>query len=289
MNSLSARFVGIYPTSAEDRTRAAVAHFRDNVRVQRVRTTYVIEIGFTSRDAAKAVKIANAVADAYILDQTQSKQYTTRRAIAWLQERMAELRDQAINADKAVQDFRTKNNLVEFGLVSPSQLNEATEQLVKAREQTAETKRRLDRIREIMNSPVPDASMTTWLQNDVINRLRQQYVDTSRREAEYVVRLGPEHQAVQTARKELRQIERSAAEELRRIADVFKADYEAAQARERAAEERLNQGTAQNAGNRQEQGTLQVLESTARTYRALIRHLPPALSRSDHSAKLPKY
>jgi succinoglycan biosynthesis transport protein ExoP len=111
--------------------------------------------------------------------------------------------------------------------------------------------------------------MTSWLQNDIINKLRQQYVDTARREADYVVRLGPEHQAVVTARKELRQIERAAAEELRRIDDSWKGDYDIAQARLRAAEAQLKAGTEQNAGNRQEQGALQVLESAARTYQGL--------------------
>ena len=41
---------------------------------------------------------------------------------------------------------------------------------------------------------LPDASMTDWLNNDIINRLRQQYTDAKRQVAAYAARLGPGHQ-----------------------------------------------------------------------------------------------
>lgn len=149
------------------------------------------------------------------------------------------------------------------------QLGDLAGQLSKAREQTADARARLDRINEIIASRVPDASMTAWLQNDVITRLRQQYVDASRREADFAVRLGSEHQAVVNARKELRQIERAAADELRRVAEGFKNDYEIAQSRERAVAMRLDEQKKLNEGTRQEQGALHMLESAARAYQSL--------------------
>jgi succinoglycan biosynthesis transport protein ExoP len=257
--------------SQEQLTRAAIGYLRSNLQIRRIGMTYVIEIGFNSLDAGKAARIANAVGEAYILDQTQSKQYTTKRATDWLQQRMTELRQQAVAADREVQDFRTKNNMIKIGGTSmdEQQLGDLSSQLSKAREQTGEAKAKLDRINQIIAARVPDASMTAWLQNEVISRLRLQYVDVSRREADLSVRLGPEHQAVVNARKEKLDIERSASQELRRIAEGFKSEYEIAQARERAIAARLTQQTRETQQTRQENGALQVLESSAKAYQAL--------------------
>jgi succinoglycan biosynthesis transport protein ExoP len=263
--------------SHEESIRSAVAHLRKNLTIQRVRLTYVIEIGFTSRDPIKAVQTANAVAEAYIADQTSTKQFTTKRATAWLQERMLELREQAVASDRAAQDFRTKNNMLRVGgtSIDEQQLAHLSTQRTAAREQTAEARARLERLSEMMASRLPDAilsssgQLSSAGQNEVMNRLRQQYVDASRREADFSVRLGPDHLAVVNVRKEMKQIEQAAANELKRVAEAYKNDFRMAQAREEAAEARLREQTRVDAETRQEQGALQVLESTAKAYQTL--------------------
>jgi succinoglycan biosynthesis transport protein ExoP len=257
--------------SQEQLIRRAVAHLRSNLQVQRVRLTYVIEIGFQSLDPGKAAHIANAVAEAYILDQTQSKQSTTKRAAEWLQGRMMELREHALEADKAVQDYKTKNNIIQSGgkTLDEQELGELSTQLVQARSQTADATARLERIRQTIASGVPDAAMTASLQNDVINRIRQQYVDVSRREADYAARFGKQHQAVVNLRKEMQQLQQSARDELHRIEEGIKNDLQISQAREQAAEARLKEMTEQDADTRQALGTLQVLQSSAQAYRTL--------------------
>jgi succinoglycan biosynthesis transport protein ExoP len=257
--------------SQEQLIRSAVAHLRGNLQVQRVRLTYVIEIGFHSLDPAKAAAIANAVAEAYILDQTQSKSRTTQRAADWLQQRMMELREHALAADRRVQDYKTEHNIIRAGgsSLDEQQLTALSTQLVEARSQTAEARARLARLKETIASGVPDAAMTAWLQNEVINRLRQQYVDAARREADLSARVGREHQAVVNLRKEMGQIQQSAAGELRRIEEGIKNDLEIAQKREEAVQGRLKQLTEQNAETRQMLGTLNVLESSAQAYRTL--------------------
>lgn len=258
--------------SAEERTRAALRAFRANLQIQRVRTTFVVEVGFTSLDAVKAGKIANAVADAYILDATQSKQYTTRRAMNWLQERIGELREQALTADRAVEAFKNTNNLARVGNVNltEQQFEEVNRQLTQARAVQTDAKLRLERLRGIISSKIPDAVMAAWLQNDIVNRLRQSYVEVSRREAEFSVRLGPDHQATVSARKEMRQIEQSAGLELNRLAMSWQDDVTAADARVANLEQQLTQETQQNSTAREQQGALVLLQTTAKNYHALF-------------------
>ena len=64
-------------------TRRAIGSFQSRLVIKRVGITYVIQIGFRSFDPERAAEIANAVADAYIVDQLEAKYQATRRASAW--------------------------------------------------------------------------------------------------------------------------------------------------------------------------------------------------------------
>ena len=86
----------------------AISTFKSRLSIKRVGLSYVIHIGFRSYDPERAAQIANAVADAYIVDQLEAKYQATRRASAWLQDRIKELRDQVSNAERAVVEFKAK-------------------------------------------------------------------------------------------------------------------------------------------------------------------------------------
>src|SRR5262245_42826312 len=91
---------------SEDKLMArALKQFSVNLTIERVGRSYAITISFTSLDRAKAARIANAVGEAYILDQLQSKSMTAKQAAAWLQERIPKLRQQAIDADRLALEF----------------------------------------------------------------------------------------------------------------------------------------------------------------------------------------
>lgn len=257
--------------SREELSLRALKKLRKDLVVQRVNRTYVLEISFTSLDRAKAGRIANAVSEAYILDQLDAKFKATKRASTWLQERIEELRDEATNSDRAVQDFRVQNQLVETNgrTVTDQQLGEINSQLIAARAATSEAKARLDRISEInlegaLNATVPDA-----LRNDVISRLRQQWVDASKREAEFSARYGRDHEAVVRLRKEMVQIQRLTADELRRIAETYRSEWEIARSREQALQASLTEVMKRVAESKQAQVALRVLESSAQSYRRL--------------------
>ena len=131
------------------RKRIAIKILRDNLTVRRIGLTYVLEISYRSPDPAKAAQIANAFADAYINDQLNTKYQAARRASIWLQERIAELRNQSNVAARSVQDYKEKNNIVDtgnHGLLSDLQVQETNTQMIAAQAATAEAKARLDRI-----------------------------------------------------------------------------------------------------------------------------------------------
>jgi succinoglycan biosynthesis transport protein ExoP len=254
--------------------------FERGLQARRIGLTYVIEIGFLSLSPDRAAQIANATADAYINDQLEAKYQVARRASTWLQERIQELRQQASTAERAALDFKKANNIVDTGgrLIGEQQLAELNSQIVLARAGTAEARARLNRISEITKNDIsdidnvlrsPDPAVADALKNDVITKLRSEFLELANREAVYSARLGHDHLLVVNLRNQMFEIRRSILNELKRIAETFKSDYEIALAREQSIERSLAEAVMQNQATNQAQVSLKDLDSNAQTYRAL--------------------
>jgi succinoglycan biosynthesis transport protein ExoP len=185
------------PASKDKIERNAVETIQRNLKVERVLTTYVLSVSFRSTNPNKAAVIANAVSDAYIVGALEAKYQSTKRAGEWLQQRSAELREQATASDRAVQTFKAQNNIVgtSRGLMSEQQLADANSQLVTARASTAEAKARLDRIEALLDKDLVQPTVTDALNNTVITRLRAQYLDLAAQYADWSNRYGKTHQA----------------------------------------------------------------------------------------------
>jgi succinoglycan biosynthesis transport protein ExoP len=261
-----------------ERSRSALANFKSRLNVKRVGQTYVINIGFSSFHPDRAAQVASAVAETYILDQLEAKYQSSRRAAVWLQDRLKELRQQASAAERAVVDYNAKNNIVDTGgrLMNEQQLAELNSALIQARAHTSEAKARLERVSQVLQEDVPDerfagatATVADSLHNEVITRLRQHYLDLSAREADFSARLGRNHLAVVYLRSQMREIRNSILDELKRIAETYKSDYEIAKARQESIQKNLDQIVSDSTTTNKEQIVGRELESTATSYRAL--------------------
>lgn len=259
------------PPSDEKQEQIARAAFARNLTVKRVGLTYVIEVGYTSLSAEKAARIANAIGDAYLVGELDAKYKTTLRASKWLSERMNLLREEATAAETAVQTFKQQNNIVDTnrGSITDQQLVDANTQLASARSVTADAKARLERIQNIANGELPDATVAEALKNEVINRLRAQILDLTAREADWSARYGANHQAAANLRNQIRELKRSVADETSRIAQGLKSDYVQALDRERTLQANLDALVTRSTVNAQAGIKLRDLESTATSYRNL--------------------
>jgi len=266
------------PVSEDALARRALGRFMGHRDIKRVARTYVLDLSYTSLSPGKAAAVANAIGEAYILDQLESKFQATRRASSWLQDRVAELRVQAIAADRAVLEFKEQKNIVSMGggigetsgrLLSEQQMVDLNAQLANARASVAESKARLDRIQEVMKQDVPDAAVADSLHSAIIGTLRDKYLDYERRRAIYAERYGQNHLAVVNLRTQMVQLQRSMLDELGRLAESYKSDYEIAKAREISLEKSLSQSiTGAQLTNRDRLG-LQEIESRAKVYHAI--------------------
>ena len=85
---------------------AVITAFQDRLSANRVGMSSILEISFNSSNAERAAEIANAVAKAYITEQLNAKFEANRSATSWLQDRLRDLGDQALNAERAVNQIQ---------------------------------------------------------------------------------------------------------------------------------------------------------------------------------------
>ena len=127
----------------------AIDKVRKATQVRRVGLTYAIEITFSSPDAVKAAKIANALAQAYLTEQLEAQFEAARRAADWLSERLVGLRETVEQSSRAVARYKHEHQMLETtsGGIEKEQLSELSVQLVQARMSTMEKKARYDQFR----------------------------------------------------------------------------------------------------------------------------------------------
>ncbi|MGJ5206494.1 polysaccharide biosynthesis tyrosine autokinase [Bradyrhizobium sp. HKCCYLR20261] len=258
-----------------DRLRRTTESFANRLTVRRVGLTYIIEIGFRSLSPDRAAQIANAVADAYVVDQLDAKYKATKRATSWLQDRIKELREQASAAERTVVNFKAQNNIVESGgrLMNEQQLAELNSQLVVAKTQVSEAKARLDRIEAVLLADNPestvDGTVADTLNSQVVSKLRSQYLDLATREADWSARYGRNHLAAVNLRNQMAGIRSSIMDELRRLAESYKSDLEIATQRAASTEKQVEQAVSASRVTNEAQVALRDLESKSQSYRAL--------------------
>src|SRR5262249_27742232 len=159
-------------------------------------------------DANKAANIANALADTYIASTEEAKLNSTKILSQWLQDRLQDLKVQAIDADRALQDYKVANNLLNSGkgALNAEQLGNLNTQLANARIAMAEAKARLERIQQAgdavvtttetdiaVNQAARASTLSYALNNSDLVRLRVQYRTLAAKTSEIESHVGPQH------------------------------------------------------------------------------------------------
>ena len=233
------------PASAPPQ-RSALQQMQDRARlVDRVSNafdvrvtpqSYVLTVTARSRDPRKAALLANTLARLYIDEQVVMKNAAALGANRWLEQRVGELRDAAIAADKAAEMYRAENGLVgESGAtIDVQQLTELNSQLIIARTDRSTKAARVSELRRLVTSGEGMDTSSAALDSPLIQRLREQETTVLRKLSELRSTYGPLHPKIRTAQSELTDLRDKIASEIRKIAAAATNDLTAASMRERA-------------------------------------------------------
>ena len=260
------------PRSRSETIQRAVQKFQGQLSVTRIGLSYVILIQFVSQDPAISAAVANKVASTYIAEQLRSKLEMAEHAGKWLEGRIVELRDQATKSDRAVQTFKAEKNIINAGdqLMTDQQVQELSKQRILAEANVAEARARYERIKAVNASPSKTgAAVTDALDNALIIRLQERYIDLVRQQSDLAARYGSTHRTVAALGREIDQNWEDMSTELRRLEETYKSDYEIASTRLEQLQAGLDKLVGTSAKSLQDQVDLRELQSTSNSYSSL--------------------
>jgi succinoglycan biosynthesis transport protein ExoP len=213
---------------------AALNELQKHVQVKRSERTYVVDVSVTSEDPAKAARIANAIAQTYLTEQTEVRSNAARQISQALTGRLKELQTHVRDAEQKVEAYKASHNIVGANgeLVNEQQLTSLNAQLSGARARTSEAKARLDQVESVLHSKTPIGAFPEAVQSQTISMLRSQYAEIMRRDAEQKSSLGERHPAVIEIEAQGARLQKLIEDEVNRIAASDRAEYERAKADE---------------------------------------------------------
>lgn len=226
-----------------DGTLYALAALDKAVAVRRGERTFVIDISVTSRDAAKAARIANALAAAYLEDQAAVRSEAANRATEALTSRLEELRNRLRNAEEKAEKYKEANNIVGAGgkTIGEEQLALNNAQLVALRTRVTEAKAKYDQTRTASASGIEAGAIPEAVASNTMTALRAQLGAALSKEADLLASLGARHPALTSAQAQVRDARRQIADELSRINRAAKAEYDRAVEAEKQIAQRVEQ------------------------------------------------
>jgi len=256
--------------SPEDAARArSVEILQKRMKVTRQGTTFLVDIAVSSESPQKAATIANAVADAYFEEQVRAKNDATRIAATWLNGQIDELKSRVVASEKAVEDYRSSNNLmVSQGVtLNDQQITDLNSKLIAARAQTAEARAKYEQVQDIAKSGGDPGGINAAISSEMITKLRTQYADIAKNEADLSSKYGARHPLVANVRAQRRDTQKLINEEIRRILESTKHDYDVARSRETSLQQSLDQLQGVSTSSGQAQVRLRELQREAEANR----------------------
>jgi succinoglycan biosynthesis transport protein ExoP len=272
LKSLLALFgIGRDPFSLTPEERVLEAYY-DRFTAYAVDKSRVIVVEFQSLDPELAARVANSIAEGYLVLQQDARQQQAKSAAQWLSGEIESLRKKVAEAESRVEDFRSKSSLfvgTNNTTLSNQQMGEINTQLNNARalKSDAESKARL--IKEMLQSGKP-IEASEVLNSELVRRLSEQRVTLRAQLAEQSSTLLDGHPRIKELKAQLADLDRQLREEAGKVSRSLDNDARIAGGRVEGLITSLDQLKKQASSNNGQDVQLRALEREAKAQRDLL-------------------
>lgn len=260
--------------------------FEDKLKITNDGHSRIITIAFQSENPVTAARVANTLADNYIVARLDAKFEATRRANIWLADRLNSLRQEVQVSEDAVEKYRNDNGLlrtqgpVQVGqsmTLTTQQMAQVSAESITAHTKYLESQSRLAQIQRSgitrgkgnVDVAIQDDNLIEVLQSPVIQALRGQEADAQRRAADLSAQYGDKYPKVINVRAEITEIRAKIQTEVARVIDALRNEVATQQAREQSLNQMLSKMKSDAARNDIAEVQLRDLERQAQANRTL--------------------
>ena len=257
--------------ASDPRRQAAISAVAGRLSVTLVGRTFVILITVESPDGVMSARIANAVAEAYLADQIDTKNEANRKATEWLEQRLAELRRNLQVAEEAVATYRRDKGLAGSpeGSISTQTVSELNARYTSARGRRIEKEARLVALSKASLNPGELANIPEVSGNTSLAALRIQDVELTRKAAELASQLGDSHPKMLQISNQLAAVRARFNIETQRITLAVRAELDAATSEEEELKDLVDKASVVAGTASQYEAEQKQLEREAQSNRAL--------------------
>lgn len=213
------------PVSAEqqqlrDRERL-VAAFVERLSIEPVRKTQLVNIVYEANDPQLAADVANAIGEAYIDSQLSAKMGITQKANDWLGGRLGELRLQLDASEKALQDFRLREGLIDVAGVrslGSQELERLGQEITTMRSKKAQIDGFVRAVRQFGAEDMSRLeSLPEITAHPGVQQVKAAVISAERKVSELSKIYGPKHPKLISARSELSTIQKNLHEQIQKL------------------------------------------------------------------------
>jgi len=263
--------IGRDPFSMTPEERVLDAYY-DRLTAYAVDKSRVMVVEFQSRDPELAARVANSIADGYLVLQQGARQEQARSAGQWLSGEIENLRKKVAEAESRVEDFRSKSSLfigTNNTSLSNQQMGELNTQLNNARALKSDAENKAKLIREMLQTGKP-IEASEILNSELIRRLAEQRVTLRAQLAEQSSTLLDGHPRIKELKAQLGDLDRQLREEASKLSRSLDNDARIAGGRVDSLIASLDQLKRQASSNNGQDVQLRALEREAKAQRDLL-------------------
>ncbi len=237
--------VGSSAKSAPDEAAIAASVTREvqgKLQIEPVRNSQLIRVSFEAHDPELAALVANAFADTFIENDLEARYQMTQKASDWLGERLRGLRQKVEAAERALQQYREKEHIVDAKGLALSGAGKQFEELTKA--EIDARQRRMDaeiRYNQIKASRGNYETVPAIINNPTVSKMRDAEAEAEKRLAELGNRYGKEHPRMVSAEAELKGARENVRRAIETVVASITKEYEIVRANEVATGKQLAQ------------------------------------------------
>ena len=263
--------IGRDPFSMTPEERVLDAYY-DRLQAFAVDKSRVIVVEFQSQDPELAVRVANSIADGYLVLQQNARQDQARSASQWLSGEIDNLRKKVSDAEAKVEDFRSKSSLfvgTNNTTLSNQQMGEVNTQLNNARSMKADAESRARLIKEMLQSGKP-IEASEVVNSELMRRLSEQRVTLRAQLAEQSSTLLGNHPRIKELKAQLGDLDNQIRDEAAKISRSLESDARIAGGRVDNLTTSLEQLKKQATSTNGQDVLLRALEREAKAQRDLL-------------------
>jgi len=256
-----------------------VKAFRTRLKIQPIRNSRIVGIGFESVDPRLAALGANTVAQAYIDWNLGLRIKSSQSASLFLDEQVKQAKNRMETTEQAIQQYREKYGLSLLAGRTDSgrqtedlgrqRLSQISSQLIDATNRRIEAEIRYRKAMDLVKDAETAGSIPEVATNPIIISMKDKEVQMIREKSLKAGKYGPKHPEMVVLNEALENLHNLKKQEIRNIVDSLKANHDIAQKQERSLSEALHASEGEKISRDKIAIQFQVLQQEAESNRQL--------------------